>query len=183
MSARASGHVVRINVSNGGVPKTPVRSARVTPDGVEGDRQRDLHHHGGPERAVSLYPLEMIEALQAEGHPIGAGSIGENLTVQGLDWSLVVPGAHLLVGAEVVLQITRYASPCANITAAFAGGDYARVSQKRHEGWSRVCARVRRPGVVTQGDPVRVITTAEADGLVAPPPAGPPTSVTRRRGE
>jgi len=177
LSARASGRLVWINVSNGGVPKTPVRSARVTADGVEGDRQRDLRHHGGPERAVSLYPLELIEALQAEGHPIGTGSIGENLTVRGLNWSLVVPGAHLLVGAEVVLRITRYASPCANIAAAFAGGDYARVSQTRYPGWSRVCACVRRPGVVTQDDPVRVITTAEADGLAA----GSSTSVTRRR--
>ncbi len=174
--------MVQINVSSGGVPKRPVGSARVTVDGVEGDRQRDRRHHGGPERAVCLYPLELIEALRAEGHPIGPGLIGENLTVRGLDWSTVVPGAHLLVGTDVVLQITRYAGPCANIAAAFADGDYARVSHTRHAGWSRLCARVRREGPVAVGDAIRLVSATEADELVARGPNGPPPSVTRRRG-
>jgi MOSC domain-containing protein YiiM len=173
--------VVQINVSSGGVPKRPVGSARVTVDGVEGDRQRDRRHHGGPERAVCLYPLELIEALRAEGHPIGPGLIGENLTVRGLDWSTVVPGAHLRVGTDVMLQITHYAGPCANIAAAFADGDYARVSQTRHAGWSRLCARVRREGLVAVGDAICLVSETEADELVARPPKGSP-SVTRRRG-
>ena len=53
-------------------------------DGLEGDRQRDLRFHGGPLRAVSLYSLELIEALQAEGHPIAPGAMGENLTMAGV---------------------------------------------------------------------------------------------------
>jgi len=174
--------VAQINVSSGGVPKRPVGSARVTVDGVEGDRQRDRRHHGGPERAVCLYPLELIEALRAEGHPIAPGLIGENLTVRGLDWSTVVPGAHLRVGADVLLQITRYAGPCANIAAAFADGDYARVSHARHPGWSRLCARVRRGGLVTVGDAVCLASATEADELVARRPKVTPASVSRRRG-
>src|SRR2546422_5744398 len=34
----------------------------------------------------SMYAMEAIEALRAEGHPIVPGAIGENLTVHGLDW-------------------------------------------------------------------------------------------------
>jgi len=93
-----------------------------------------------------------------------------------------VPGAHLLVGTDVVLQITRYAGPCANIAAAFADGDYARVSHARHAGWSRLCARVRREGLVAVGDAIRLVSETEADELVAGRPQGSPPSVTRRRG-
>lgn len=154
--------IVQINVSRGGVPKTPVDAARVTVLGLEGDGHRDREHHGGPERAVCLYALEAIEALQAEGHPIVPGALGENLTIRGLDWPAVVPGRVLRVGEPVVLQVTRYTSPCANVGPAFADEDYSRVSQKRHPGWSRVYARVLVEGTVRRGDAVRLLTEGEA---------------------
>ena len=87
-----------INISNGGVPKRPQLACHVGFDGLEGDRQRDLRYHGGPDRAVCLYSLELIEALRAEGHDIEPGAIGENLTVKGVDWTLMKPGATLAVG-------------------------------------------------------------------------------------
>ncbi|MGH7325337.1 MAG: MOSC domain-containing protein [Candidatus Rokuibacteriota bacterium] len=161
------GRVVQINVSGGGVPKTPVETARVTALGLEGDAHRDREHHGGPERAVCLYALEAIEALQAEGHPIVPGAIGENLTIHGLDWPAVAPGCVLRVGEALLLQVTRYTSPRANIEPAFADGDYARVSQKRHPGWSRVYTRVRVEGSVRRGDPVRLLTEREASAALA----------------
>jgi MOSC domain-containing protein YiiM len=182
-SVRAAGRVVGLNVSPGGVPKQPVGSARVAVDGVGGDRQRDRRHHGGPDRAVCVYPVELIEALRSEGHPIGPGSIGENLTVRGVDWSSVVAGAHFLVGMDVVLEVTGYASPCANIAGAFADGDYGRVSPKRRVGWSRAYARVRREGVVTVGDPIRVVSATEANEFLDRQSAPSPASVTWRRGE
>ena len=57
----------QISVSDGGLPKLPVPEARITLDGVEGDRQRNRDVHGGISRAVCLYSLEVIEALQREG--------------------------------------------------------------------------------------------------------------------
>jgi MOSC domain-containing protein YiiM len=160
--------VVQVNVSSGGVPKTAVARARVTRLGLEGDRHRDTEHHGGPERAVCLYALEAIEALQAQGHPIAPGVIGENLTVHGLDWDAVVPGRVIQVGERVLLQITRYTSPCANIGPAFLDGDFSRVSQKRHPGWSRVYTRVLVEGTVGSGDPVRLLSEAEVSAALAP---------------
>lgn len=166
-----TGRLVQISTSPGGVPKTAVPEARVSWLGLEGDGHRDREHHGGPERAVCLYALEVIEALQAEGHPIRPGAIGENLTVQGLPWAEVVPGSVLRVGGQVTLQVTRYTSPCANIVDAFADRDHARVSQKRHPGRSRVYARVLSPGTVRTGDPVRLLAGAEARDVLAA--AGP----------
>lgn len=150
-----SGSLVSINVSNGGVPKLRVQECRVTKLGLEGDRQRDLRYHGGPDRAVLLFSLEQIQALRAEGHPIESGTIGENLTISGLDWGVFVPGFRVSVG-EVVLELTEYAPPCRNISGSFVGGELSRVSQKAHPGWSRLCARVIQEGVVRVGDGVSV---------------------------
>ena len=151
------GRVVQINVSSGGVPKTAVPAARITEHGVEGDRQAHPDIHGGPERAVCLFSMERIRDLQGEGHPVVAGALGENLTVEGVDWDAVVPESRILLGDEVALEVTRYTKPCANIRAAFKDGGYARVSQKVHAGWSRVYARVVAPGTVRTGDAVRVV--------------------------
>jgi len=147
------GRLESINVSQGGVPKHPTPEATVGTDGVEGDRQRDLRFHGGPDRAVSVFSAEHIAALQSEGHPIAPGTIGENLTVSGIDWSRVVPGACLDIG-EVRLEITSYAAPCANIAGSFAGENIAGVGHKVNPGWSRVCARVLVAGQVRVGDRV-----------------------------
>jgi len=148
--------ISQINVSAGGVPKLPVASAKVTELGLESDAHRDLEHHGGPERALCLFPMEQIRALQAEGHTVRPGSMGENLTVEGIDWARVTPGARLELGDQVLIEVTRYTSPCFNIKPYFVGGDFSRVSQKKHPGWSRVYARVLRTGAIKQGDPVRL---------------------------
>ena len=158
--------IAQISVSSGGVPKRAVPSARVTTLGLEGDLQRNREFHGGPERALCLFSLERIRALQAEGHPITPGSIGENVTLEGIDWPAVGPGTYLQLGADVVIQITRYTAPCANITAAFRDRDYARVSHKRYPGDSRVYARVLREGGVASGDPARILTDGEAAALI-----------------
>ena len=151
------GVVRSINVSNGGVPKLPRASCYVSLDGLEGDRQRDLRYHGGPDRAVCLFSMERIRDLQAEGHAITPGSVGENVTVEGVDWDAVVPKTRILLGEDVALEVTKYTSPCVNIRTAFNGGQYSRISQKTHAGWSRVYARVLVPGTVREGDPVRLL--------------------------
>jgi len=151
------GRIVQLSVSNGGVPKRAVPMARITPLGLEGDAHRDGEHHGGPERAVCLFAMEAIRELQAEGHPLVPGALGENVTLEGLDWSAVQPGTRLQLGDEVVLEVTRYTTPCFNIRPAFRGGDYSLVSQKRHPGRSRVYARVVATGMLHGGDPARLL--------------------------
>lgn len=154
-----SGTVHSINTSRGGVPKLPRPEAAVTADGLAGDRQRDRRYHGGPMRAVSLYSLERVLALQQEGHPVDVGTMGENLTVAGLDWSRVGPGVRLSVG-DVLLEITKDAPPCKTIAGSFTDGGFTRASQKVHPGWSRFYARVLREGTVRVGDPVALAGVA-----------------------
>jgi MOSC domain-containing protein YiiM len=148
--------IFQINLSKGGVPKLPAHEAQVTTLGLQGDHQNDREHHGGPDRALCLYSLERILALQAEGHPIYSGSTGENLTLSGLDWAQLAPGAHLSLGDEVAIEITSYTSPCPKLKSSFAGGDFRRMSQEQHPGWARLYARVLSPGAIRIGDAVVV---------------------------
>ena len=149
-------HVHQINVSDGGVPKRPVLEARVSESGVDGDRQRNLKFHGGPDRAVCLFSFELLERLQDEGHPIDAGSLGENLTIAGIEWDRIQPGVVLSIGPEVQLEVKSYTVPCSTNAQWFRDGDFQRISQKRNPGWSRVYAKVLRDGVVRPGDVVEL---------------------------
>lgn len=149
-----TGTIHQISVSKGGVPKLAMPEAEVTVSGVGGDRQRNLRVHGGPDRAVCLYSLDVIEALRAEGHPIAPGTVGENVTVSGLAWSRIVPGARLRLGTEVLLEVTKYTAPCTNIAGSFCDGDFSRISVKLHPEQSRVYTRVLSPGRIRAGDQV-----------------------------
>ncbi len=149
--------IVQINVNpKGGVPKFPVGQARLGFERVEGDKQRNLKFHGGPTRAVCLYSLEIIEKLRAEGHPIESGWAGENLLVSGLNWDAMVPGVRLQIG-EAQIEITSYVTPCYKISAAFSDGDFKRIGQKQHPGWSRIYGRVLVEATVKIDDEVAVL--------------------------
>lgn len=149
-------HIFQINASQGGVPKLPVDWGEVTSNGLVGDKQRHTQVHGGPQAALCLYSLERIQALQAEGHPIYPGAVGENLTIAGLDWEKVVPGARLRLGNEVLIEVTRYTTPCNEIAGAFLNQQINRILQDKHPGWSRVYARVLQGGTIFPGDKVRL---------------------------
>ncbi len=152
-----TGTLHSINVSSGGVPKRPQPTGHIGRWGLEGDAQRDLRYHGGPDRAVCLYSFDLIETLQREGHPIAPGATGENLTIAGIDWRVMTHGARVEIG-DVLLELTEFAVPCRNIAGSFADGQFVRIAQKTHPGWSRIYARVLHPGAVTTGDPVRVVS-------------------------
>ena len=151
-----TGRIFQLNISAGGVPKLAVRDGHVNAMGLVGDEHRFPDIHGGPERALCLFSLERILALQAEGHPIFPGAVGENVTISGLDWQQVVPGVQLSLGDEVLLEITSYTTPCNTIPTSFIDGQYQRIAQKLHPGWSRVYARVLREGKVQVGESVKL---------------------------
>jgi MOSC domain-containing protein YiiM len=85
------------------------------------------------------------------------GSVGENLTLAGLDWSRLAPGARLALGEEALVEVTGYTAPCKTIAASFLDGDFKRISHKLRPGHSRLYARVLRPGRLRVGDRVQVL--------------------------
>ena len=150
------GRIHQINISPGGVPKLRVERAGVTAGGLVGDGHNDTRHHGGPDAAVCLFSREVIERLRAEGHPIGPGTIGENVTVEGLDWAAVVPGCRLVFEGGVELEVVKYTNPCATIGESFRGLEFRRIKQDLHPGESRVYARVIREGELRAGAAVEL---------------------------
>ncbi|MFI5255342.1 MAG: MOSC domain-containing protein, partial [Candidatus Limnocylindrales bacterium] len=155
-----TGRVLQVSVSPGGVPKLPVTRAWVGPLGLEGDAHNAVGTHGGPHRAVCLFAVEAIRRVAAEGHPIGPGVVGENLTTEGIELAALAPGTRLAIGSELLLEIAGPCSPCATIRDSFSDGKSGRISILKHPLDSRVYARVLVEGTVATGDPVRVLPPA-----------------------
>jgi MOSC domain-containing protein YiiM len=152
-----TGILFAMHVSDGGVPKTAIAAGRVGTGGLEGDRQENLKHHGGPDRALCLLGLDAIERLAAEGHPITPGSTGENLTLAGIHWGDLTAGQRLLFSEGVELELTQPAVPCRNIAASFQRGDFPRMHAEKHPGETRHYCRVLRGGQLTMGESFQVL--------------------------
>lgn len=146
----------QINISSGGVPKLPVEGpVVVTTLGLVGDGHDDSDH-GGPERALCLFSLDVIEALQVEGHPIRPGNAGENLTISGLDWATLETGDRFRIGDTVMAELTTPTTPCVTNAGWFLDRNYRRMDPELRPGWSRWYARVIKGGTITAGDLVQV---------------------------
>lgn len=77
-----------------GLPKRAVPQLTITPEGVQGDfnRWRTEEANGDPDQAVLLLREEILADLRAEGWPVQAGELGENLTVADLPPDALQPG-------------------------------------------------------------------------------------------
>jgi MOSC domain-containing protein YiiM len=142
--------LVQLNVSNGGMPKLPMPSARVARTGVDGDRQRNRTYHGGSDRAVCIFSQELYDWLRDKGIDLKNGSVGENFTTRGLDLNALSKGDRLRVG-ECVVEITDVRIPCSNLKKWDVDLPELIVG---HSGW---VARVSEEGVVKPGDAIEVI--------------------------
>lgn len=151
----ATGRVDRVNTSGGGVPKRAVAGADAGHRGLVGDHQASRRHHGRSFQALCLWSSEVIAELAAEGHPIGPGFAGENLTLSGLDWSALRPGTRLRIGT-VLAEVSFPATPCQKQKPWFSDGDYSRMDHDQHPARARWYAWVREPGHIDTGDAVVV---------------------------
>lgn len=151
-SRTAAARVASLHVSRGGVPKAHVDSVDVNISGVDGDKQANRTHHGRPWQAVCIWSRDIVDAFATAGHPIGAGYAGENVSVSGIDWSLVRPGTIIDIGSASI-RVTAYSIPCKHNAAWFADRDFMAMSHER--GWvSRVYGLVLQPGHARVGDSV-----------------------------
>ena len=159
-----TGCIVQINVSPGGIPKRPIAEAEVTPAGIRGDSWAHPQIHGGPTQALLLITSEGIQELIAQGYPLHAGALGENLTVAGLDRREMRVGQRYRAG-EVLLEITKVRAPCSQLDvygpaikqavydAQVNAGDFS----SPRWGLSGFYARVLRAGVVRPRDTIELV--------------------------
>ena len=143
--------IFQLAISRGGVPKLPIREAHAGELGLDGDGHAHPKIHGGPERALCLYSLEVIAQLQADGHPIWPGSVGENVTITGHDWASLAAGTRLALGPDVIVELTRIAAPCKQIVESFSDRNSKRLAAPELARWY---ARVVQPGLLRVGQRV-----------------------------
>ncbi len=149
------GTVDSVHASDGGVPKTPIDVAVIDVGGVVGDRQASRVHHGRPWQALCLYSRDVIDDLQAEGHPIVPGAAGENITISGVEWTAMRSGLVVRIGS-LVARLSAPSTPCTKNNRWFVGTTSERISHERHPGASRWYASVLAGGTVRSGDVVEV---------------------------
>ena len=111
MAPRQTARVVAVNISSGGIPRRPVGQVFVGRNGLFGDGRAHAIHVK-PSRAVSLLDEKVIMALRTEGYVVGPGTMGENLTVRGLDLDHLSVGTCLRFGGGVEIELTERRGPC-----------------------------------------------------------------------
>jgi MOSC domain-containing protein YiiM len=162
-SQEPSGVVVQLNrkperPGEHGLPKSPVPTAEITRDGLEGDfnRYRTETKHRDVDMAVLLLPLEVIAALNAEGWPVRPGDLGENITSSGVANDAFRPSVKVRVG-PVLLEVSKPCDPCDNLyllpyVGKVRGPTFLRTTVGRR-GWY---CRVLAGGTIRTGDPIRL---------------------------
>lgn len=97
------------------IEKQAVERVFLAKEGFHGDQVADLKHHGGPERAVCIYPSEHYALWEQEFQkPLPPATFGENLTVSGMLEQDVYIGDIFQVG-EAIIQVTQGRVPCQTI--------------------------------------------------------------------
>ncbi len=141
------------------IAKRPVDGAlAVLPLGLEGDEQADLSVHGGPSKAVYAYPSEHYAfwqtvrsqaGLSLWDEPLPPGSLGENLTLEGvLEKDLWI--GDLLRFPGCVLAVSEPRTPCFKFNAAMGFKDAARLMAQ--SAWCGAYLAVREPGTLAAGE-------------------------------
>ena len=146
----------------GGTFHTAVRKHRsesplwLSHTNLDGDRQGDLRHHGGPEKAVMAYALVHYEKWRAELgiEAITEGAFGENLTLDGLDEATVCIGDTWRIGTALT-QVSQPRQPCWKLAARWGVPGLALTVQRSgRTGWYH---RVLREGRIGPGDEMVLI--------------------------
>ncbi|MDO9391327.1 MAG: MOSC domain-containing protein [bacterium] len=105
------GKIVSINISRRkGEKKTSAPSAVLKENhGIVGDA-----HAGDWHRQVSLLATESVDQMRGKGVELHPGDFAENLTIENIQLSKLKIGQRLLVGSEIILEITQIGKECHN---------------------------------------------------------------------
>jgi len=108
-----------------GIFKEPVNGrVKVRTLNLDGDRQSDLSVHGGPFKAVYVYPSEHYDFWKRElpDMDLPWGMFGENLTTTGLFETEVNIGDKFRIGTAEVM-VTQPRMPCYKLGIRFGRAD------------------------------------------------------------
>lgn len=147
-----------------GIDKRSVDRAEIDELGMVDDVQVDKRFHGGSERALHQYALKSYERI-IKRFPLLhktalPGSIGENLTVNGMNDTNVCIGDTYQMG-PLVLQVSSPRIPCWKISHKMNMPDLDKfVAEKQITGWYY---RVMEGGCLSIGDEVTCLERPNPD--------------------
>jgi MOSC domain-containing protein YiiM len=165
----AVGQIVSVNV---GRPRTVRWKGRDVTTGIfkepvegrvplrrlnfEGDRQADLSVHGGPAKAVYVYPLEHYAFWQDQlGVELPMGVFGENITVERAPLEDEIALGDRLRAGTAELIVTQPRLPCYKLGLRF--GREEMVKEFLASGRSGYYLAVATEGSVAAGDPFEML--------------------------
>ncbi len=140
---------------------------QILEEGFAPDEQADRRVHGGPEKAIHLYPLdhhafwrEQIGQHSALDEP---GAFGSNLAVSELTESQVCIGDRFRLGSAVI-EVNQPRQPCWKVDHRFGTkGMVATIVKSGRSGWY---FRVLENGDVQAGDMLERIEQGDPDWTV-----------------
>lgn len=144
-------------------------------DGFAPDEQADTRVHGGPEKAVHLYPLDHHDVWRRELEDAAAlalldqpGAFGSNLAVSGITETDVFIGDRFRLGPPdtgAVIEVNQPRQPCWKVDHRFGvKGMTARIVATGRSGWY---FRVLEPGDVQAGDTLERIESGDTRWSIA----------------
>lgn len=136
-------------------------------------RSRVLSAPNAPNlRQVHLIHAELFAELAAVGFEVAPGTLGENVTTQGIDLLALPSGTQLRLGEEVVVALTGLRNPCRQIDDNVGVGAMAAVLDRAPDGSlirkAGVMAIVLEGGEVRPGDTIAIQYRPEAASPLAP---------------
>jgi MOSC domain-containing protein YiiM len=132
------------------IAKAPVAGRGLaSAGGLAGDEQ--IHPgHGGPDRALCVYPSEHYAHWSARVAP----AFGENITSGGVLEQATLIGELWRVG-EALAQVSQPRSPCFKVAARLAIPDL--VIRARRGCMTGLHLRVLEPGTIAAGDAIELV--------------------------
>jgi MOSC domain-containing protein YiiM len=160
-----------------GIYKNPVEtSIFLGTEDVAKDHVIDRRYHGGTDKACYLYSADHYPFWQDKYPNLEwkHGMFGENLTVSGLDESVIRIGDSYRIG-EAIVQVSQPRQPCFKLGLRF--NNLAMVDDFWKAPYPGVYVRVLQPGAVRNGDELILIeqnseslSIAEVFSLFSPKP-------------
>lgn len=142
--------------------KAPVSgSVAVNRLGIVGDERADMSVHGGLDKAIYLYPREHYafwaaarERFLHTSLPLPWGTLGENLTTDGLLEDDLWVGDRLVIG-DLLLEVTEPRAPCYKFAAHM--GFAQAVRHMLQSGFTGVYLKVVTPAVLSAGERICIL--------------------------
>jgi MOSC domain-containing protein YiiM len=131
--------------------------------GLVGDKPTQPDH-GGPDNALCIHLFDHYRFWHGHyGLNLEPGSVGENLTLDGITEDQVCVGDIVRVGSGLI-QVSGPRVPCANQARRVGRSDWVKLTIRENR--TGFMTRVLEPGVVEAGDAWQVQERLNADGAI-----------------